>query len=68
MISRTAPPFPSGTPSGKFLQFHWPVLDITKLTCTARPGGNVGPGGAYTRCGQDLTLWLEGVVPPPELG
>lgn len=49
----------------KFWQYHWPVLDVTDLSCSARSQGNKNPGGEYTMCGSDLQAYIDVVMPPP---
>ena len=45
-------------------QFHWPVMDITSLTCSE---STTNPGGQYTLCGTDLTDWLAIQLPKPDV-
>lgn len=48
-----------------YWQYHWPVLDVTKLSCSLRVT-NLNPGGAYTMCGRDLQAYIDALLPPPD--
>ena len=47
--------------------FHWPVMDVSAVTCSStEPGATkVNPAGVPSMCGADLTAYLNAQVPPP---
>ncbi len=46
-------------------QFHWPVVDVSQLSCqSGKPYLN--PGGLLSRCGDDLQSYVDTLLPPPE--
>lgn len=46
-------------------QYRWPVLSISKITCTENRS-NRNPGGMWTMCGDNFTAWFDYNVPRPE--
>jgi hypothetical protein len=46
-------------------QFRWPVLSVSKVTCTENRS-NKNPGGMWTMCGDNFTAWFDYYVPRPE--
>ncbi len=50
--------------TGNFNQFHWPVINVSTLSCqNGKPHTN--PGGLLSRCGDDLQGFVDALLPPP---
>ncbi len=61
----TFPGWYTGNKTSSAVQYQWPVLPLSQLSCTDGRS-NLNTAGVWTKCGDDFTAWLEYNVPRPE--